>query len=80
MLDQMASDGESCASSGFSLNYSDDLHRVLWLSARLANAVGKKASVKDAVAALLLELDWVEELARSGITPSPSLPRSPDLM
>jgi hypothetical protein len=70
MLDQMASDGESCASGGFSLNYSDDLHRVLWLSARLANAVGKKASVKDAVAALLLELDWVEELARTGITPS----------
>lgn len=70
MLDQMTSEGESCASGGFSLNYSDELHRVLWLSARLANAVGKKASVKDAVAALLLDPDRVDELARTGITPS----------
>jgi len=44
MLDQMTSGTDSCE-SGFSyrLQYSDELHRLLWLSARLANAVGKKS-------------------------------------
>jgi hypothetical protein len=71
MLDQMTSDTESCSPGfGFSLNYSDELHRLLWVSAKLANAVGKKASVKDAVAALMLDQDCVEQLAKAGITPS----------
>jgi hypothetical protein len=70
MLDQMASEGESCASGGFSLNYSDGLHQLLWLSAKMANAVGKKASIKDAVVALFLSPDWMDELARAGATPS----------
>jgi hypothetical protein len=70
MLDQMTTEGESCSSGGFSLNYSDELCRVLWLSAKLANSVGKKASVKDVVAALLLDPDWKDELARTGITSS----------
>lgn len=70
MLDGMMSEDDSSTSSFmFSLNYSDELHRVLWLSAKLANAVGKKASVKDVLAALLLDPDWVDELARTGITP-----------
>jgi hypothetical protein len=32
--------------------------------------VGKAASVKDVVAALALDRDWIDELLRSGITPS----------
>jgi hypothetical protein len=66
MLDNMTSE----VNFGFSLNYGDELLRVLWLSAKLANAVGKKASVKDAVAALEMDREWMDELARSGITPS----------
>jgi hypothetical protein len=71
MLDEMPSDTESCSPGfGFSLSYSDELHHLLWVSAKLANAVGKKASVKDAVAALLLDEDCVQKLAKSGLTPS----------
>jgi hypothetical protein len=71
MLDAMPSDAESCSSGvGFSVNYSDELLRVLWLSAKLANAVGKKASLKDAVAALLLDPNLMGELARIGVTPN----------
>jgi hypothetical protein len=71
MLDGAASeDASSVSSFGFSLNYSDDLLRLLWLSAKLANAVGRKASIKDVVAALSLDPDWVGELERAGIAPS----------
>lgn len=71
MLDEMTSETESCNSGfGFSLNYTDELHRLLWLSAKLANAVGKKASVKDVVAAVALGGEWMDELLRSGLTPS----------
>lgn len=68
MLDGMASGVDSCG-SGFSytLEYGDELHRLLWLSARLANAVGKKASLKDVVAACSLNKYWVDELARNGL-------------
>jgi hypothetical protein len=71
MLDQMTSEGASCDPGVmFSFQYSDELHRLLWLSARLANAVGKKASVKDAIAAVTLDRGWMDELLLSGITPS----------
>jgi hypothetical protein len=66
MLDQLASESGE-ASFGFSLNYSDDVLRLLWLSGRLANAVGKKASLKDVVAAVALDREWMDELSRSGL-------------
>ncbi len=69
MLEKSASEsGES--EFAFFLNYSDDVLRLLWLSATLANAVGKKASLKDVVAALALEREWMDELRQSGLTPS----------
>jgi hypothetical protein len=71
MLDGAASENDSSVSSfGFSLNYSDDLLRLLWRSAKLANAVGRKTSIKDVVAALSLDPDWVGKLERAGIAPS----------
>jgi len=53
-----------------SLNDDDELLRLLWLSARLANSVGKTASIKDVIAALALDRGWIDELSRTGITPS----------
>jgi hypothetical protein len=73
MLDQMASEEGGESSFGFSLNYSDDVFRLLWLSEKLANAVGKNASIKDVVAALGLDRAWMDELLRSGLAPSRSL-------
>jgi len=61
---------ESAMTWSASLNYSDELLRLLWLSARLANSVGKAASVKDVVAALALDQSWIEELSQIGIVPS----------
>ena len=68
MLDEMSSEADSC-DSGFTctLRYSDELHRLLWLSARLANAVGKKASMKDVVAAVTLDRDWQGALLSADI-------------
>ena len=65
-LDQMTSE----VSFSYSVNYGDELLRVLWLSAKLANAVGKNASVKDVVAAIEMDPAWVDELARNGMTPT----------
>jgi hypothetical protein len=69
MLEQSASES---GGSGFSyfLNYSDDVLRLLWLSAKLANAVGKKPSLKDVIAAAALDREWMDELRRCGLTPS----------
>ncbi|HYB61514.1 MAG TPA: hypothetical protein VEH50_08550 [Methylomirabilota bacterium] len=75
MLDQTAStdEAEPCSSDfSFPLNYSDELHRLIWLSAKLANAVGKKASVRDVVAAAALDKAWTDELQRSGLVLSRS--------
>src|ERR1022692_5348672 len=72
MLDQAASEsGES--GFGYSINYSDDVLQLLWLSEKLANAVGKKASLKDVLAAVALDQEWMDELSRSGLTPTRSL-------
>jgi hypothetical protein len=71
MLEQMASRDESCdAGVGFSLNYNDELLRLLWSSAKLANAVGKKASLMDVIAAITLDRGWMEELRQIGLRPS----------
>jgi hypothetical protein len=69
MLDS-AAEGDSC-SSGFMYNvqYSDDLLRLLWLSATIANAVGKKPSLKDVVAAFMLDQRWIGELRVAGFEP-----------
>ena len=55
MLEQMASEG-ALYDSGvqYPLDYNDGLLRLLRLAARLANAVGKKASIRDIVAAVTL--------------------------
>jgi hypothetical protein len=45
------------------------LLRLLGLSARIASSVGKTASLKDAVAALTLDHESSQEIARVGITP-----------
>jgi hypothetical protein len=73
MLDQLASESEAEGGYGFPLNYSDDVLRLLWLSQRLANALGKKASLKDVIAAITLDREWMDELSRSGLTPSREL-------
>lgn len=72
MLEGLASEsGES--SFSFSLNYSDDVLRLLWLGQKLANAVGKKPSLTDVIAAVALNQEWMDELSRSGLTPSRKL-------
>jgi hypothetical protein len=57
-------------SGGFSctINLSDNLLRLLWLAARLSNAVGEKASLKNVVAAISLDHECLGELERNGIT------------
>jgi hypothetical protein len=72
-LDQLASGSGEAEGFDFSLNYSDDALRLLWLSEKLANAVGKRASLQDVVAAIALDPEWMDELSRSGLTPSRSL-------
>jgi hypothetical protein len=72
MLQGLASEsGES--SFSFSLNYSDDVLRLLWLSQKLANAVGKKPSLTDVIAAVALNKEWMDELSQCGLTPSRKL-------
>ena len=72
MLDQATSDSGE-ASFGYAIDYSDDVLQLLWLSEKLANAVGKKASLNDVLAAVALDLKWMDELSRSGLKPSRSL-------
>jgi hypothetical protein len=52
----------------YSVNLSDELLRLLWMSAKLASAVGKKASLLDAIAAIALDRGWTEELRQVGLT------------
>jgi hypothetical protein len=69
MLDGMTQEdpSDSATQFFFSLNLSDELLRLLWQSSKLANAVGKKASLMDVVAAVALDANWTEELLRSGL-------------
>jgi len=61
MLEGMIQENPSDLATSFfySVNLSDELLRLLWLSAKLASAVGKKASLMDVVAAVSLdETGW----------------------
>jgi hypothetical protein len=71
MLENAASDEMS--SFGYSVLLSDDLIRLLWTATRLADAVGRKTSLKDIIAALTLEDEWLSELRRRGVTPREKL-------
>jgi hypothetical protein len=74
MIEQAASESDSCDSGVmYPLDYDDDLLRLLWLAARLGNAVGKKASIRDVVAAVTLDSDWMHELKQNGLEPSKNL-------
>jgi hypothetical protein len=64
-LENAASDADS--SFGYSVRLSDALIQLLWTATRLADAVGRKTSLKDVIAALTLEDEWVEELRRNGM-------------
>jgi len=51
----------------YSFEYSDDVLHLVWLGQKLASAVGKKASLKDVIAAATLNREWMDELSRSGL-------------
>src|SRR5260370_31017868 len=69
VLDKITSDDDSSGVM-YSMKYSDELLRLLWLATALANAVGKKASHKDVLAAVTQDADWMEELQRHGLAPA----------
>lgn len=50
------------------VKHSDEVLRLLWLATALANAVGKKTSLKDVLAALTQDGSWTTELSRHGLT------------
>ena len=54
----------------YSVKHSDEALRLLWLAMALANAVGKRASLKDVLAALTQSGGWRDELSRHGLTPA----------
>jgi hypothetical protein len=68
VLDKADSDDDS---GGFSypVKYSDDLLRLLWLATTLANAVGKRTSRMDLLAAVTQDRGWMDELLRDGLQP-----------
>jgi hypothetical protein len=72
MLRGLTSESDE-SSFSFSLNYSDDVLRLLWLSQRVANAVGRKPSLTDVIAAVALDQEWIDELSRCGLAPSREL-------
>ncbi|MGO9402481.1 MAG: hypothetical protein ACLPVW_03300 [Terriglobales bacterium] len=67
VLENAATDEDS--SFGYSVVLSDSLIRLLWTATRLAGAVGRKTSLKDVIAAITLDDDWVGELQRNGVSP-----------
>jgi hypothetical protein len=71
VLENAASDEDS--SFGYSIVLSDDLIRLLRTATRLADAVGRRTSLKDIIAAITLEDEWLGELRRKGITPRKKL-------
>jgi hypothetical protein len=54
----------------YSVKHTDELLRLLWLAMALASAVGKRASLKDMIAALSQDRRWTSDLRRHGLTPS----------
>jgi hypothetical protein len=73
MLEKMGSEGDSCESVFYPFAYDDELLHLLWVAARIANAVGKRASIRDVIVALTLDSDWAGELKRNGLEPSNNL-------
>jgi hypothetical protein len=71
VLENAASDTDS--SFGYSIVLSDDLTRLLWAATRLADAVGRRTSLKDVIASIALENAWLEELRRNGVVPARKL-------
>jgi hypothetical protein len=69
MLDKIACD-DADGGIMYSVKYSDELMRLLWLATTLANAVGKKTSLKDVVAAVTQDAHWMEELRQHGLAPA----------
>jgi hypothetical protein len=67
VLKNLASDEDS--SFGYSVVLSDSLLRLLWTATRLSGAVGRKTSLKDVIAALTLDGEWLGELRRNGMSP-----------
>jgi hypothetical protein len=68
VLDRITSD-DDFGGIGWDTRYSDELLRLLWLATALANAVGKKTSLKDVLAAVTQHADWMDELFRHGLVP-----------
>src|SRR5581483_6562601 len=68
VLENAASDKDSTG-FGYNISLSDELIRLLWTATRLANAVGRKTSLKDVVAAVALDDHWLGELRSNGISP-----------
>jgi hypothetical protein len=71
VIENAASDEDS--SFGYSVALSDDLTRLLWSATRLADAVGRRTSLKDVIAGMTLDDEWLGELRRNGVTPRGSL-------
>lgn len=69
ILEKVTRDDES---GGFfySVKHSDEVLRLLWRATALANAVGKRASLKDVLAALTQERRWTDDLSRHGLIPA----------
>lgn len=67
ILEKAATDEES-GGFFFSVKHSDEVLRLLWLAMALANAVGKRASLKDALAALGQDVGWTSQLSLHGLT------------
>ncbi len=59
---------ESGGAFGYSFDFSDGVLQLLWLSERLANAVGKRGTLKDFIAAIALDRESTDELSRCGLT------------
>jgi len=66
-LEKATTDDES-GGIFYSVKHSDEVLRLFWLATALANAVGKKASLKDILAAVAQEWRWTSELSRHGLT------------
>jgi hypothetical protein len=67
VLEKVTTDDES-GGIFYSVKHSDEVLRLLWLATALANAVGKRASLKDVLAALTQDGRWTSELSRHGLT------------
>jgi hypothetical protein len=66
LLEKITTDDES-GGIFYSVKHSDEVLRLLWVATALANAVGKKASLKDVLAALTQGRHWTNELSRHGL-------------